>query len=121
MKIAHMSDVHTLHRAYRPRLALGVRFLSFGRAVDPAPRIENLRASLAAAKRAGAGHVVISGDLTETGALDQFETFAETLDESGIHPDAFTLVPGNHDNYDSPNGWRDALRGLHDRAQRRNH
>ena len=68
-KIAHISDVHLL----APRTTksgghdLRVRFLSFGRALDAAARRRKLLRSLATAMRSGADHIVISGDLTESG------------------------------------------------------
>jgi len=55
--------------------------------------------------------VVISGDLTEIGAPGEYETLAEVLHESGIPAERFTLVPGNHDLYSMPDGWRWALDG----------
>lgn len=111
MRVAHVSDAHILNKDFRAGVSLGVRFLSLGRSVDARARIDRLRAVLASAKSAGADHVVFSGDLTETGAPEQFETLAEVLAGSGFTPDAFTLVPGNHDAYDSASGWRDALAG----------
>src|SRR4051812_24439011 len=78
VRIAHLSDVHML--ASRPsraraRHSLGVRFLSIGRKLDAWRRTRNLARALDAAKRSGAHHFVISGDLTEIGAMDEFEAF----------------------------------------------
>jgi len=113
-RIAHLSDVHMLPtrpgwaRAYHD---LSVRFLSLGRPVDEHDRVRKLRRGLAAAQRSGADHFVISGDLTEVGRTAEFETFAEVLHESQIDPDRVTLVPGNHDAYAAPDGWKQALAG----------
>ena len=112
--IAHLSDLHML--AARPAqarsaLELGMRFASFGRALDPQVRIDKLVAGLGAARDAGAGHLVISGDLTEMGTPEQFETLAETLFEARIDPDRVTLVPGNHDSYTRADAWSRALEG----------
>lgn len=112
--IAHLSDVHMLSSRPRPAesvLDLSMRFVSFGRALDPAPRIRRLLAALRAARDAGARHLVLSGDLTELGTPGQFETFAEALFDAGIDPDDVTLVPGNHDAYTRPDAWARALEG----------
>ncbi len=90
---------------------LTLKFLSFGRVLDPAGRKRKLSAGLRAAKRQGADHIVISGDLTEVGSDAQFEAFAETLHETQVSPDEITLVPGNHDAYTSGDAWRRALAG----------
>ena len=92
-------------------LELGMRFASFGRALDPKARIERLIAGLGAARDAGAVHLVISGDVTELGTPEQFETFAEALHDARIDPDRVTIVPGNHDAYTHPDAWKCALEG----------
>jgi 3',5'-cyclic AMP phosphodiesterase CpdA len=92
-------------------LDLGIRFASFGRALDPKPRIRKLVAALRAACASGAGHLVISGDLTELGAREQFETLAEVIEGERINPELVTLVPGNHDAYTRPDAWAQALDG----------
>jgi 3',5'-cyclic AMP phosphodiesterase CpdA len=88
-----------------------VRFLSFGRPLDAEGRQHKLKRSLDTAKRVGATHFVLSGDLTEIGAPGEYETLAEVLHDSGISPDRMTLVPGNHDLYSSADGWKWALEG----------
>ena len=111
-RIAHLSDVHMLET--RPSSSghdLSVKFLSFGRALDGPSRGRKLRHALAVAKRSGADHFVISGDLTEIGTPPQFEAFAAELDASDIHPERITLVPGNHDAYSSGDAWKRALEG----------
>src|SRR5262245_5956838 len=108
VRLAHLSDVHVLEP--QNSFDFDVRFVSFGRVLDAHARIEKLQAGFNAAKRAGADHVVLSGDLTETGTLGQFETFARALSVSGFDPTQITLVPGNHDAYTS-GGWRSALAG----------
>jgi 3',5'-cyclic AMP phosphodiesterase CpdA len=85
--------------------------VSIGRPLDAVSRRKKLRSGLRAARRSGAQHLVISGDLTEMGTPAQYEVLAETLHESGVPPWRVTLVPGNHDAYDSPSAWRDALNG----------
>lgn len=113
-RIAHLSDAHVLDpRPSRTRAgwSMRTRFLSFGRPLDAVGRQRKLRRGLDGAKRVGAHHVVISGDLTEIGAPGEYETVAELLHDSGIAPERITLVPGNHDLYSDPNGWRWALEG----------
>lgn len=88
-----------------------VRFLSFGRPLDALARQRKLRRSLQTARRVGAHHVVISGDLTEIGGPGEFEALSECLHDSGIPAERITLVPGNHDLYTSAGAWRWALAG----------
>jgi Icc-related predicted phosphoesterase len=90
---------------------MGHRFLSFGRPLDPVGRRRKLAHALSAARRVGAHHVVISGDLTEIGTPGEFETLAESLHDSGIPAEQITLVPGNHDLYTTADAWRVALDG----------
>ncbi len=113
-RIVHLSDAHVLDpRPSRTRSgwSMRVRFLSFGRPLDAQSRRRKLGRSLEAARRIGAHHVVLSGDLTEIGTPGEFETLAEVLHGSGIAPERFTLVPGNHDLYTSADAWKWALEG----------
>ena len=113
-RIAHISDVHMLDpnpSRTRSGFSMRVRFLSFGRPLDAEARQRKLRRSLETAKRVGAQHFVLSGDLTEIGAPGEYETLAEVLHDSGIAPDRMTLVPGNHDVYSTAEAWRWALEG----------
>jgi 3',5'-cyclic AMP phosphodiesterase CpdA len=90
---------------------LAIRFVSAGRSVDTRARVRRLERALSAAVRAGADHLVVSGDLTEVGAPAQFEALATVLHDSGIKPENVTLVPGNHDAYTSREAWQRALEG----------
>lgn len=113
-RIAHLSDAHVLDpRPSRTRAgwSMQVRFLSFGRPLDAEGRRRKLLRSLDTARRVGADHYVLSGDLTEIGAPGEFETLGEILHDSGIAPEKFTLVPGDHDVYSSADSWRWALQG----------
>jgi 3',5'-cyclic AMP phosphodiesterase CpdA len=113
-RIAHLSDAHILeHRPASRRTGydLGLRFVSLGRPLDAWERRKKLACAFAAARRAGADHFVVSGDLTETGTEEQFEAFAEVLDATQIDPGRVTLVPGNHDAYSRPDAWARALEG----------
>ena len=116
-RIAHLSDIHLLDETRTDRVRarsydLSTHFVSIGRPLDPVERRQKLRNGLQAAKRAGANHFVISGDLTEMGTKAQYDVLAETLHENDVEPWKITLVPGNHDAYDSPTAWRDALDGV---------
>ncbi len=110
-RIAHLSDVHMLGAASKARAqSYRVKFVSIGRTLDVEGRARKLAGALQVAKTSGAEHFVISGDLTEVGAPDEFDTFAGVLQDAKISPDAVTLVPGNHDAYTS-GGWQRALDG----------
>lgn len=113
-RIAHVSDVHMLERRpgrSRSDYDLRVQFLSFGRRLDAQARVAKLNRALHAAVRSGAEHIVVSGDLTESGTKEQFEHLAETLHETRIAPERITLVPGNHDAYTTGDAWSQAIRG----------
>ena len=110
-RIAHISDVHLLSPHDKSSHDLRVRFLSFGRALDAAARIRKLSRALRKAQDAGAHHIVVSGDLTESGAPEQFEALGEVLDASRVDPERLTLVPGNHDAYTARDAWARALEG----------
>jgi 3',5'-cyclic AMP phosphodiesterase CpdA len=111
--LAHLSDLHVLapKRAQGRSLELGIRFVSFGRALDADARRRKVTRALLSASKAGAGHVAITGDLTETGSPEQFEALAELLHDIHIDPERVTLVPGNHDAYTAPDAWKRALEG----------
>jgi 3',5'-cyclic-AMP phosphodiesterase len=113
-RIAHLSDVHVLEpnpSRSRMRYSLGIHVASIGRPLDASARERKLGRALDAAKRSGADHVVISGDLTELGTKEQFERFAEILHDAHLDPDRITLVPGNHDVYTSADAWAWAMGG----------
>jgi Icc protein len=113
-RIAHVSDAHMLDsRPSRSRsgYSMGVRYLSLGRPLDATARRKKFMRSMAVAARSGAQHIIVSGDLTEVGAPEEFEALAEALHETGILPERITLLPGNHDAYSSPHAWRAALDG----------
>lgn len=107
--IAHLSDLHLL--APRERAHTTMRMVSGGRAMDAEARLTKLRGAIAEGKRAGAKHFVFSGDLTEFGTTQQFETLAETLAEAQLSSDEVTLIPGNHDLYRADDGWTRAVEG----------
>ncbi len=111
-RIAHLSDFHLLEPAIRARRGqawLRVNYLSLKRALDYEQRRARATAALAEARREGFDQLVITGDLTEDGALSQYEVLAEVLHASEIDPARITLVPGNHDAYGL--GWDEALDG----------
>lgn len=108
-RIAHLSDVHLLDR--RPAYDFRCRFVSIQRPLDAVARAKRFVDALRVALKSGAQHIVISGDLTEMGTPTEYEHLAELLDESEVEPDTVTLIPGNHDAYTSPDGWKRAMAG----------
>lgn len=113
-RIAHISDVHlldpkTVDQGARYRIA--TKMVSLGRPIDPEGRRGKLLRALRLAKAKGADHFVVSGDLTEVGTDREFELFAEVLGEAELPAESVTLVPGNHDAYSTPDGWKRALLG----------
>jgi 3',5'-cyclic AMP phosphodiesterase CpdA len=108
IRIAHVSDAHVLDLRPGASHGIDVRFLSFGRRLDAQSRAKKL---VAAVRRgaACADHVVVTGDLTESGSDAQFEALAEAL--ADFPPEKLTLVPGNHDAYSDGGAWLKALGG----------
>jgi 3',5'-cyclic AMP phosphodiesterase CpdA len=85
--------------------------LSLGRPIEPRERRERVARALAEVRASGVDHLLITGDLTEDGAPEQFEVLAEVLGDSRIPPDHITLVPGNHDAYAGADNYAAALEG----------
>lgn len=111
--IAHVSDLHLLAHAAgggRVQASARTRLVSIGRPLDVTGRIERVERALAKA-RAAADYLIVSGDLTEMGHPRELEVAAEVLANSGFSADRITLVPGNHDRYEDPDGWRKAMSG----------
>jgi len=112
--LAHLSDLHLLEHDHHKRRGLSLRrlqFLSVGAALDAEARLERAVCTLQQARRAGADHILITGDLTEDGVDAQFEVLAEALYLSGVPADCVTLVPGNHDGYVDGRAFERALQG----------
>lgn len=113
-RIAHLSDLHLLEPAVRARRGtdwVRVNYLSLKRSLDYVSRRARAETALRAAHDEGFDHLVITGDLTEDGALAQYEVLAEVLERSGIPAERITLVPGNHDAYGTAVPWEAALAG----------
>jgi 3',5'-cyclic AMP phosphodiesterase CpdA len=114
IRIAHLSDLHLVepdHAARRGLLQRRLAYLTFGRPVDAERRKRRVLDTLVAARRSGADHVLITGDLTEDGMDAQFDVLAEVLTESRLSPRTVTLLPGNHDAYNDGGAYDRALRG----------
>lgn len=112
--IAHLSDLHLLEAKHGARRGLSRRrlaYLSAGRPHDAADRRRRALGALLAARRSGADHVLVTGDLTEDGIDEQYEVLAEVLHESGLSPTSVTLIAGNHDVYASRDAFARALEG----------
>jgi 3',5'-cyclic AMP phosphodiesterase CpdA len=113
-QIAHLSDLHLLEPGHAERQGVARRrlaYLTFGRPNDDVRRRRRAVEVLSAARRSGADHVVITGDLTEDGLDVQFDILAEVLAESRLPPSQVTLVSGNHDAYVDGSAFERALRG----------
>jgi 3',5'-cyclic-AMP phosphodiesterase len=113
-QIAHLSDLHILEEGHAHRTGNAKRRLSIlnlGRPETAEQRRRRAAHALREARRTGAPHLVITGDLTEDGVPEQFEALAEILDASGWPPGRVTLVPGNHDAYADAGAFEEALRG----------
>lgn len=113
--IAHLTDVHLVEPAGRRPggiTALARRgYLNMWRTVDEGGRRRSFAEALRRVAALGFDHLVVTGDLTEEGTLQQFEVVAAVLDEARIDPARVTLLPGNHDVYAHANAWADALAG----------
>ncbi len=112
--IAQLTDLHLLEdnyadRPFGPRARLS--YLSFGRCLDPGERRKRAASCLEDARAQGIDHLLITGDLTEDGAMAQFELLAELLSDSRIPPERITLVPGNHDAYSDGGTYAEAMKG----------
>lgn len=113
-QLAHLSDLHLLEPRHLARSGAERRrlaYLSAGRRHDAEDRRRRAVHALQAARRSGADHVLVTGDLTEDGIEAQFEVLAEVLHESGLPPSRVTLVPGNHDVYAGSDAFARALAG----------
>jgi 3',5'-cyclic AMP phosphodiesterase CpdA len=108
-RIAQLSDVHLLDK--RQTYDFRCRFVSIHRPLDAGSRARKFLDALRLAQRNGAQHIVISGDLTEMGTPTEYEHLAEVLSEAKVDPSTVTLIPGNHDAYTAPDGWKRALAG----------
>lgn len=114
-RVAHLSDFHIAakHRtSNKPVAGLRTRLVSPLRALDPDARMARFERAINEARNAGAEHFILSGDLTETGHVQEFEAFAEALDRLDLPPDDVTLVPGNHDCYARPDAFQVAAQGV---------
>jgi 3',5'-cyclic AMP phosphodiesterase CpdA len=112
--IAQLTDLHLLEDSYAdrpfgPRARLS--YLSFGRRLDPGERKKRVADALEEVRARNVDHLLITGDLTEDGHLEQFEVLAELLSESRIPAERITLVPGNHDAYTDGDAFAEALKG----------
>src|SRR5690606_13605234 len=99
--IAQLSDLHLIAEPDKTSMSSRMReaLLGLGHRATADVRRQRARRALARARASSADHIVITGDLTETGTAAEFEVVAEILHDSGIDPTRVTLVPGNHDMY----------------------
>lgn len=100
IRLAHVSDLH-LPVPSRPRLGdlLCKRFfswLSWTRNRRFVHRPEALAALMADVRAVGAGHLIVTGDLTNLSQADEFTQARDWLAQQGTPAD-LTAIPGNHD------------------------
>jgi len=107
MRLAHLSDFHLLARSDRPDWR--IRWIAAGRPLDFEARYARAVRALRHASRADL--VVLTGDLTETGSVAQFRTFADAMAEAQLDPDQVVFLPGNHDRYGPADAWENAFDG----------
>jgi len=85
MRIAHLTDLHLN---------------------GTSKRRARLRGALHRAHQGRAQHLILTGDLTAHGSLDNFQELSEEL--KGYEASSVTIVPGNHDG--GTRRWLSALR-----------
>ena len=112
--IAQLTDLHLIEDSYAqrpfgPRARLS--YLSFGRRLDPSERRKRVADALGEVQARSVDHLLVTGDLTEDGHLEQFEVLAELLADSRIPAERITLVPGNHDAYIDGGAFAQAMDG----------
>jgi 3',5'-cyclic AMP phosphodiesterase CpdA len=77
MRIAHISDLH-----------VGISNTRF----------EYVEKLIQGIKKFGVDHLVITGDLTQSGRFHEYQKVVQMLDNSGFYSyDRLTVIPGNHD------------------------
>lgn len=108
LSLAHLSDLHLPLATRPPRLSdlMGKRFfswLSWRRNRRFIHRPEVLEALMADMRAVGAGHLVVTGDLTNLALPDEFVRARDWLAAQG-GGEAVTAIPGNHDAL-VPMGW----------------
>lgn len=100
--IAQITDIHLVEKDYQDTSGTQkdcINFCNFLRKIDPEKRIENLKLALKIAWKQKPDHIILTGDLTETGSEKQFKLLAEILLNSNIPPNKISILPGNHDSY----------------------
>lgn len=77
MKIAHISDLH-----------IGISGM----------RDKHVHKLIKRIKKLGVDHLVITGDVTQSGQYHEYQKVVQILDEVGFYShDNLTVIPGNHD------------------------
>lgn len=111
IKIAHISDLHFSNWDWNPSQFFSKRWLGNLNFLFERRRSfshERLKALPAVFKNQGITHVIITGDLTTTSSLGEFEkarAFTQSLEAVGLKVFA---IPGNHDQY-TKSAYRDQL------------
>ncbi len=102
MRLIHLSDVHTWRIERRPWRLLGktafatIELLAGRAGRFRLDRLEPLVARIVARKP---DHILVTGDLTTTAAVPEFEHARRALAPLLIDRGRVTVIPGNHDRY----------------------
>lgn len=107
LKLAHFSDIHVTIPPFGPsgsgllgkRLAGTANYYVGGRGRhfrDAETRIAKLLDDI---ERARPGHALCTGDVTQMSWEEEFRKAAELFGPRREHPEAWTVLPGNHDRY----------------------
>jgi 3',5'-cyclic AMP phosphodiesterase CpdA len=102
LRIAHLSDIHVWKYDWRPwqlagKRAVGIMALLAGR--SRRFRLERLDAVVERVLAIRPDHVLITGDLTTTALVAEFQDVRRRLGPLLEDPDRATVLPGNHDRY----------------------
>lgn len=102
MRIVHLSDIHVWRIAFNPLRLMSKRALGMVELVARRSRkfrLERLADVVERVASLQADHVLITGDLTTTALVDEFQAARAALAGLLADSDRVTVVPGNHDRY----------------------
>jgi 3',5'-cyclic AMP phosphodiesterase CpdA len=100
--VVHISDVHFWRIPLDPRLWTGKRLLGLANLIVRRARKfrrEAIPELLKAIEEDQPDHLVVSGDLSTTSLVAEFEDFSAAFAPWMDDPARMTVIPGNHDRY----------------------
>ena len=114
MRLIHLTDLHLAPppdwRSFRGRSQFGKRYLgyvSWWRRRRHSLREGWYLELVEAVQKTGADRILVTGDLTQTGTVEEIEAAVASLQQLG-RPEEILLVPGNHDLYAAESAARAA-------------